>query len=419
MGRSQVKLPHYAFFEALARCENESCAEWRTTSAGLLTLRLFDDWVMEGGSAVSLDSWGLRCVRESISAIDAGSSVRALLTSLVDSMQLARHARVAVVAPRLMAYARALQFDAKWALAADVYRTVLQNAEPAADTDVVIAANMQLGACMRVLAQWSEARGAYAAAAEVAAFTGDVANVLKARIAEANVMMARGNLPSAEKILDSVVDSADENGLKDIRGFALHDRGVVARKRGDLEGSVAYIYEALSCYENQAAKDRALADLAVTFFDLGLHDASRDANLVLSATAQESYTRWVAMLNLLEGAAIDRKETVFEHYRRNLAGEKLPPALRADFEYYLGEGYRLFGHNARAEMWLSRAMATASSIQANEVLIKAEQQLSEMQSGRETTFPGTATEVTSSPSRQVAQVAEAIHEMRSLVGVSE
>jgi tetratricopeptide (TPR) repeat protein len=417
MGRSQVKLPHYAFFEALARCENESCAEWRTTSAGLLTLRLFDDWVMEGGSAVSLDSWGLRCVRESISAIDAGSSVRALLTSLVDSMQLARHARVAVVAPRLMAYARALQFDAKWALAADVYRTVLQNAEPAADTDVVIAANMQLGACMRVLAQWSEARGAYAAAAEVAAFTGDVANVLKARIAEANVMMARGNLPSAEKILDSVVDSADENGLKDIRGFALHDRGVVARKRGDLDAAVAYTYEALSCYENQAAKDRALADLAATFFDMGLRDASRDANLVLAATAQENYTRWVAMLNLLEGAALDRKETVFEQYRRALADENLPSALRVDFEYYLGAGYRLFGHDARAETWLSRAVATASSIQANEMLIKAEQLLSEMRSGRHTTVKSTDTPV-ANPSRQVTEVAEAIHEMRSLAGVS-
>lgn len=417
MGRSQVKLPHYAFFEALARCENESCAEWRTTSAGLLTLRLFDDWVMEGGSAVSLDSWGLRCVRESISAIDAGSSVRALLTSLVDSMQLARHARVAVVAPRLMAYARALQFEAKWSLAADVYRTVLQNAEPAADTDVVIAANMQLGACMRVLAQWSEARGAYAAAAEVAAFTGDVANVLKARIAEGNVMMARGNLPAAEKILDSVIESAELSGLKEIRGFALHDRGVIARKRGDLEGSVAYYYEALSCYENQAAKDRALADLAVTFFDLGLHDASRDANLVLAATAQESFTRWVAMLNLLETAAFDGKETVFEHYRRDLADEKLPPALRADFEFYLGEGYLLFGHHSRAEMWLSRAVATASSIQANELLIKAEQLLSEVRSGREPTVPRAATQVKSA-SPQVTQVAEAIHEMRSLAGVS-
>lgn len=416
MGRSQVKLPHYAFFEALARCENESCAEWRTTSAGLLTLRLFDDWVMEGGSAVSLDSWGLRCVRESISAIDAGSSVRALLTSLVDSMQLARHARVAVVAPRLMAYARALQFDAKWALAADVYRTVLQNAEPASDTDVVIAANMQLGACMRVLAQWSEARGAYAAAAEVAAFTGDVANVLKARIAEANVMTARGNLPAAEKILDSVIEAAEQTGLREIRGFALHDRGVIARKRGDLDAAVTYTYEALSSYENQAAKDRALADLAATFFDLGLHDASRDANLVLAATAQENYTRWVAMLNLLEGAAYARKETVFEQYRRELLGENLPAALKVDFEYYVGAGYRLFGHLDRAKTWLSRAVATASSIQANEMLIKAEQLLSEMRSGSEATATETKTQV-ACPSRHVAEVAEAIHEMRSLAGV--
>lgn len=190
----------------------------------------------------------------------------------------------------------------------------------------------------------------------------------------------------------------------------------MARKRGDLEGSVAYIYEALSSYENQAAKDRALADLAVTFFDLGLHDASRDANLVLAATAQENYTRWVATLNLLEGAAFDHKETVFEHYRRQLADEKLPPALQADFEYYLGEGYRVFGHHDRAEIWLSRAIATASSIQANEVLIKAEQLLSEMLSGRETSVSRT-TQVTN-PSRQVAQVAEAIHEMRSLAGVS-
>jgi len=417
MGSSQVKLPHYAFFEALARCDNETCAEWRTTSAGLLTLRLFDDWVMEGGSAVSLDSWGLRCVRESISAIDSGSSVRALLTSLVDSMQLARHARVAVVAPRLMAYARALQFDAKWTLAADVYRTVLQTAEPAADTDVVIAANMQLGACMRVLAQWSEARGAYAAAAEVAAFMGDVANVLKARIAEANVMMARGNLPSAEKILDSVIDGAEESGLREIRGFALHDRGVVARKRGDLDGAVAYTYEALSCYEHQTAKDRALADLAATFFDLGLYDAARDANLMLAASAQENYTRWVAMLNLLEGAAFDRKETVFEQYRRELAQEKMPAVLMADFEYYLGQGYRMFGHDARAETWLSRAIATASSIQANEVLIKAEQLLSEIRSGHEIKQPGASARVTQ-PSQHVAEVAEAIHEMRTLAGVA-
>jgi len=224
-------------------------------------------------------------------------------------------------------------------------------------------------------------------------------------------------LPAAEKILDAVIESAEDSGLREIRGFALHDRGVVARKRGELDAAIAYTYEALSCYESQTAKDRALADLAATFFDLGLYDASRDANLVLAATAQESYTRWVAMLNLLEGAAVDRKETVFEQYRRELAQETLPTVLMADFEYYLGQGYRLFGHNARAEACLSRAIATASSIQANEVLIRAEQLLSEIKSGCEISEPGPAAQATK-PSPYVAEVAEAIHEMRTLAGVA-
>ena len=418
MGRSKVKLPHYAFFEALAQCESEVCADWRTTSAGLVTLRLFDDWVLDGASAVSSASWTLRCVRESISAIDPGNSSRALLTSLVDSMQLARHARVALVAPRLMAYARALQFEAKWTLAADVYRTVLANAEPVADADVVIAANMQLGACLRMLAEWSEARGAYAAAAEVAAFTGDVMNVLKARIAEANVLMARGNLPAAEKILDSVIESADESGLKELRAFALQDRGAVARQRGDVEKAVSLTYEALSTFTDQMAKDRVLADLAAAFFDLGLLSAARDANLMLAATAQEQYTRWVATINLLEIAGRDRREPVFEQYRRELMDANLPATLMAFYHYYVGQGYRIFGRTEQAKAALERAVEAASKHEINEVLIKAEQSLSEIRDGGVVISAEADERRDAEASPRVAEVAGAIHEMRTLAGVA-
>ncbi len=418
MGRSNVKLPHYAFFEALAQCENETCAEWRTMSAGLVTLRLFDDWVMDGASAVSSDSWTLRCVRESISAIDAGSSLRALLTSLVDSMQLARHGRVALVAPRLMAYARALQFDAEWALAVDVYRTVVRNAEPVADADVVISANMQLGACLRMLAEWSDARGAYATAAEVAAFTGDVMNVLKARIAEANVLMARGNLPAAEKILDAVIESADESRLTELRAFALQDRGAVARQRGDVDKAVSLAYEALSTFSDQMARDRVLADLAVAFVDLGLLSAARDANLMLAATAQEQYTRWVATINLMEIASRDRREPVFEQYRRELLEANLPATLMAFYLYYVGQGYRIFGRVEQAKASLERALDMASRHEINEVLIKAEQSLSEMREGGAvvSTQAGEKQSIELSP--RVAEVAGAIHDMRTLAGLA-
>ncbi|HEV2180141.1 MAG TPA: hypothetical protein VGR59_07465, partial [Gemmatimonadaceae bacterium] len=246
---------------------------------------------------------------------------------------------------------------------------------------MVIAANMQLGACMRVLAQWSEARGAYAAAAEVAAFTGDVANVLKARIAEANVMSARGNLPSAEKILDSVIEGAEESGLTEIRAFALQDRGAIARQRGDVERALGCAYEALSTFESQGAKDRALADVAAAFFDLGLLDAARDANLMLAATAQEQFTRSVALINLLEIAGLDHREPVFEQYRRELLVANLPATLEAHYYLYVGQGYRIFGRNDQAKQALERAVDAASQHQINEVIIKAEQSLTELAAG--------------------------------------
>jgi tetratricopeptide (TPR) repeat protein len=280
---------------------------------------------------------------------------------------------------------------------------------------VVIAANMQLGACMRVLAQWSEARGAYAAAAEVAAFMGDVANVLKARIAEANVIMARGNLPSAEKVLDSVIESAQESGLTEIRAYALQDRGVVARKRGDFDAAVGYAYEALSTYEGQIAKDRALSDLAATFFDMGLRDAARDANLMLAATAQEQHTRWVAMINLLEIAARDHRQPVFEQYRRELLAAPLPATLASYYQYYAGEGYAVFGCPEQAKVSFERAMSLASQHQINEVLINAEASLAALE--KNVVVKAVAADVNVDPSPRVAEVAGAIREMRTLAGV--
>jgi tetratricopeptide (TPR) repeat protein len=415
MGRSNVVLPHYAFFEALAACSDELSIEWRTTTAGLVTLRLFDDWVRDGSNAVTSDAWTLRAVRDAIGAIEPGSTVRALLTSLVDSMQLARHARVAVVAPRLLAYARALQFEAAWALAADVYRTVLVAADPVTDADVLIMANMQLGACLRVLAEWGEAREAYEAAAEVAANAGDVMNVLKARIAESIVLMERGNLPGAQSMLDDAIRRATEEGFVELRAHALQARGNVAYRRGDFESAIRYAYQALEGMREQVARDRVLADLAATFSEIGLHSAARDANLVLAATAQEQYTRWVATINLMEIAAIDRNEIVFEQHRRALIATELPAPLSAFYHLHVGIGYRLLERTGQARAAFERALDVASRHQVNEVVFKAEQHLKEIREG--SAMAGARARANASP--EMAEVASAIHDLRTLAGVAD
>lgn len=412
MGHADIKLPHFVFFEALAEVESEDTPEWRTISAGLLTLRFFDAWVLDGPYTVRSDSWGLRLLRKRIEEISAGDPIRALLGSILDAMSTKGQARPAVVAPRLMAYARALQFEARWSLAADVYGSVIRYADRMSDPDLVISAHMQLGACLRVLAKWDEAVLAYAFAGMVADGVGDVMNVLRARIAEANLATDRGNLPLAEEILDDTIDLAREPELIEVRSIALQDRGYVAHRRGDYEMAIKCAYKALGGMPNQTARDRVLADLAATFLEIGLHSAARDANLVLAATAQEQYTRWVAMINLLELAAIDRMEPVFEQYRRELADAPIPASLATYYHLYVGKGYQVFGKHDLAVSSLEQAMDIATRHRLNEMMIRVEQSLQEVRAG--TTVA--AVEATN-PSKAVSEVAEAIRGMRTLAGV--
>ncbi|MDB4881148.1 MAG: hypothetical protein JWL60_2594, partial [Gemmatimonadetes bacterium] len=120
---------HLPFFSELASLD-ESDASWRSVSAGLVTLRLVDAWIDEGAEAVTADGWGMRSVCAAIEEMPAGVPARAILTGIVDAVRTSRASDMHSVAPRLMAYARSLDLDAKWTLAADVYETVIAHAHP-------------------------------------------------------------------------------------------------------------------------------------------------------------------------------------------------------------------------------------------------------------------------------------------------
>jgi tetratricopeptide (TPR) repeat protein len=412
MGHPEIRLPHFVFFEALAQEKSEDTPEWRATSAGLLTLRYFDAWVMDTTRDGQCDSWGARLVRRRVEEISSGTPIRTLLISILDAMSSKSCTGPAAVAPRLMAYARALQFEAKWSLAADVYGTVIGHADAASDPDLVISAHMALGACLRVLARWEEAVGAYAVAGLVAEGIGDVMGVLRARIAEANLATDRGNLPLAEEILDDTIGRAAEPDLIEVRSIALQDRAAVAHRRGQYNTAIEMAYAALGGMSNQASRDRVLVDIGAMFWEIGLYSAARDANLVLAATAQEQYTRWVATINLLEMAAIDHMEPAFEQYRRELNDANLPATLSAHYHYYLAVGHQMFGRSDDARASFERAIAIASANNMNQVVINAEKGLESLQVAvrRSKKEP-------EDPSPGVARVADAIGEMRTLAGI--
>lgn len=413
MTMSEPQLQHLPFFEALAHAK-EGSADWRLTSAGLVTLRLFDAWLVEGPSVVSADAWGLRAVREAIEAVEHGSAARSILASIVDAMEGAGTVRVPLVAPRLLAYARALQFDARWELAADVHRTVIAHAHPVEEADIVIAANMQLGACMRTLVNVEEASAAYARAGCVAAMAGDIVNVLRARISEANLAIDRGNFPQAQTLLDETIQESQANRLDEVKALALHARADVAIRRGDFEVAIGMAYEALAGLTAPAARDRVMSDIATAFYELGMRGAARDAYLILAATAQEQYTRWAATINLMECAAADQREPVFEQYRRELVSEPLPVSLACHYHLYVGEGFSMFGKTEQARASLERAMDLAERHHINEVVFRAEQSLEALRDGGVVII---AKAPVFSPTPDVERVAEAVREMREFAGV--
>ena len=411
MAPADRTLRHLPFFEALA-AGDEQDAGWRVTSAGLVTLRLADAWLEEGTSAVAPDSWGLHAVRDAIDAVPAGKPVRSILAGIVDAMVAAPVSAVSVIAPRLMAYGRALDFAGQWTLAGDVFLTIVAHTHPAEEPDLAIDANMQLGACARLCGELDQAAVAYRQAGQIARQIGDMVKVLRSEIADAKLALARGNLPEAERLLDETIARARTLELPAVKAVALHERGGVAHARGQYEMAIRFTYEALEGTTNPEARDRVLSDIAATFIDLGVRSAARDALLVLAATAQAQYSRWLAAINLIEIAALDRCEPVFEQYRRELEGVALPPFLQASYLLQVGEGHRTFGRPDSARVAFARAMELSARHQLNQIAFRAESSLREIDAGI-----AVAAAATAEPSPSVQDVAEAMSNLRTLAGV--
>jgi tetratricopeptide (TPR) repeat protein len=410
---AHAALRHLAFFDELSRLSEEDDA-WKEISAGLVVLRLVDRWLEEGTSVVAADAWGYTSVVDAVDAIPVGRPVRGMLRSVVDAMAVATTPNFRTVAPRLMAYARALDFDARWALAVDVYHTVISFSEPLENADTVIAAHLRLGYCLRQLGDVDQAASAYAMAGRIAEQTGDMMGVLRSRIGDAKIAMLRGNLPRAELILDETIEVASQNGLQSVESMALHDRASAAGMRGDYELAVRLAYRALGGSETERNRDRILHDIAVAFNRLGVRTAARDAFTVIAATSQEQYLRWLASIQLLAIAADDGVGPAFEKYRQELEAKPLPPALRAEFEHETGRGYLRLGHFEEAVHWLTEAVSTANKHGLYQTVFEAESELVEARQAR-------TRQIQAAPYRDIApditEVAEAMREMREMAGV--
>jgi tetratricopeptide (TPR) repeat protein len=356
----------------------------------MLVLRYVDAWASGEWLPVQLLA-EYSAVGDAVNAVPADHQARALLSAVLERTTTEWGLRgggepypkapaARRVAAPLLAYAHALQFTSMWALAADAYLTVWDTCGPpgrngtagAADIDAAAIAALRLGACYRTLGDPTRAATAYGAAGAIARQRGDLRTELRAQLGEAKLIQERGNLPLADERIACVIRETITAQLRDVRAHAFHDRSTVAYHRGHYREAIEWGFEAWAIEQNPRERERVLADLATALFAAGYRELARDAHRLVAATAEEPFTRWLAAINLIEIATLERDEVEFNRCRRPLRSAALPPTLEAGYHYYVGLGELVFGHPERGTAALDRALAVAETHRLGEMVIKAE-----------------------------------------------
>jgi len=364
---------HQVYFDTLGSMKEDS-ASWRSVFAGLSVMRLVDSYT-ESGSSIDPASWALlHSVRSAIEDVSDGDPIRGVLTTVLE--EATRRATIdEVVCRSLLAYGRALDYEASWGLATDVFATVAKIARPEKNASLAIDANVAIGGAARRNGDWETSARAYSQAAYIADTVGDRQGILTVQVGIANTYLAKGNLPQAQSILDDVVVQSREERMSQIQAKALHSRSVISHLKGETADALKLAYEALELTTTPTDRDLILEDIGAIFTLIGMHDTARDAHLVIANTAQTKVTRWSATLNLMELASLDGQEEAFDTYAREMAREPLNPWLRSHYFLLLGEGFARLGRYEAAEDALREASTFANANQIHQVAFKAQSAL--------------------------------------------
>jgi tetratricopeptide (TPR) repeat protein len=364
---------HQVYFDTLGTMKEDS-ASWRSVFAGLSVLRLVDSYA-EVAQSGSPGNWAeIHSVRTAIENVGQGDPVRAVLAAVVDEV-INRKAVDDSVLSTLLAYGRALDYEASWGLATDVFSTVSKLARPEKNARLAVEANVAVGGAARRNGDWETSARAYSQAAYIADTLGDRQGVLTVQVGIANTYLTKGNLPQAQAILDDVAVQACEQGFTEVQSKALHSRAAISSLRGEHADGLKTAYEALELTNNSADRDMVLQDIAAMFTQIGLTDAARDAHLILTVTAQNKLTRLSATLNLMELAGIEGMEEAFFGYARELAAAPLSPWVRAHYLLFFGEGLQRFGKGEEAVEALNEAVSFANANQLHQISFKAQDAL--------------------------------------------
>ena len=420
---SRRPLPHLAYLEALADCE-ESTPRWHALTAGYAALQLFDLWVEHERGAIPPSDLELRRVHRRLALVAPGDPVRRCLTHLLELMERAapvrgskEHRLRSDEAGRILAaYGKLLQYESSWSLSLDVHETLIFHAWRADDEDRLLDSMLMVAFCHRTLGQLDEAREAYTLLRQTAEEAKSEQYLLLSELGFAKIASERGNLPAAAGMLDRILEETSRGEHRNLRWRALMDRARVATQLGDHATAAVLGHQAFESCTDPIDRDRILVNIGLTLANMGLWSEARDAYLIASATAQESTVRWIAQINLMELAYLERNEPLFEHHRRSLAGIEMPPYVETVYHETHAHGLRAFDRHGEATAAFRRMLQVSERHGLHEFVMKAEQALIDVE---RTPSPLASTERShvAQHSTDIVRVADCLVRLREHAGI--
>jgi len=383
---SRRSLPHLAYLEALAACE-EDTPRWHALTAGYAALQLFDLWVEQERGTIPPSDLELRRLYKRLMLVPSGDPVRRCLTNLVELMERPapphgseEHRLRSYEAGRILAaYGKLLQYESSWSLSRDVHETLIGYARRADDEDRLLDSMLMVAFCHRTQGELDRAREAYTVLRETAFEAQSEQYLLLSELGFAKIASERGNLPAAAGMLDKILAHTSHGDHRNLHWRALMDRARVATQLGDHATAAVLGHQAFESCTDPIDRDRIMVNIGLTLAHMGLWNQARDAYLIADATAQESTVRWIAQINLMELAYLERNEPLFEHHRRAVAGIAMPPYVETVFHETHAHGLRAFDHLEDAALAFRRMLAVAERHGLHEFVLKAEQALADVE----------------------------------------
>ncbi len=366
--RARTPVLPRAFVDELRRIDADDVAAYAAV-AGLVVLRVVDRWVAEG----CREAFEVTGARNAVLEMDAGNPARAILERVLDATAAGGANASAAVANELLMYGRALELDAKWSQAVAVYEAIVSHADVGSPAVAVVVAHLRQGYCFRYLGDVAQSREHYRQAHRLAKAIDYLAGELRAESGLAKTDALEGRPDAADVAFERIIGRARQAGEIQVEARALHERAAIAGEGGDPLTAAKFAYAALKLTTLPSDRDRILNDIGESLRRLGARDAARDAFLVLSCTARDQVSRWMALAHLMRIAGDDGAPDSYREYRRLLETAPLAPRLEIEMDMQSGYALRSLGEPSASRAAFRRAASLARRHGFTRELQEAEQ----------------------------------------------